>query len=277
MADRGRPAQASAAWAEALASWRIPETILAAAPEDPWSFPTEVFQRRADIALHAPRTPSGNRAAEALTEPGTVLDVGAGGGAAGLAIADRCTVLTAVDPSAKALEGLRRRADLAGVRVDTRLGNWPELANGIDSHDVVVCHHVVYNVPRIGPFISALASHARRRVVIELTDRHPLSWLNPLWREFHELDRPDRPTWKDLIAVIEELGIAPTAQLWQPIDTEPELSFVERVAMTRRRLCLGGDREPEVAAAMARIEPATSGRVTIWWDASDPGSGETYS
>ncbi len=37
-------------WAEALAGWAIPEPILAAAPESPWGFPSDLFARRADAA-----------------------------------------------------------------------------------------------------------------------------------------------------------------------------------------------------------------------------------
>jgi hypothetical protein len=45
---------------------------------------------------------------------------------------------------------------------------------------VAVCHHVVYNVGNLAKFLTALDGHAERRVVLELTDRHPQSDLSPL-------------------------------------------------------------------------------------------------
>src|SRR5436305_422520 len=67
-------------WAQALAAWAIPPAILTAAPESPWGFPTQLFERRADTVPAEP-TPSTQRALEALPEGGAVLDVGCGAGA----------------------------------------------------------------------------------------------------------------------------------------------------------------------------------------------------
>jgi len=64
----------------------------------------------------------------------------------------------------------------------------------------VTCHHVLYNVAELGPFVTALTSHARRLVVVELTARHPLTALNPLWERFHGLVRPNVPTACDALA-----------------------------------------------------------------------------
>ena len=79
---------------------------------------------------------------------------------------------------------------------------------------MVTCHHVLYNVADLGPFVAELTSHARRLVVVELTARHPLSGLNPLWERFHGLVRPTVPTAYDALAVLEELGLAPGHEIW---------------------------------------------------------------
>ncbi|MFD0890601.1 M24 family metallopeptidase, partial [Streptosporangium algeriense] len=81
----------------------------------------------------------------------------------------------------------------------------PELF-GARVADVAVCAHVVYNVPDLAAFLTELSGHARVRVVVELTERHPMTWLNPLWAHFHGIVRPDRPTAHDVIAVAEALG-----------------------------------------------------------------------
>lgn len=73
--------------------------------------------------------------------------------------------------------------------------------------DVVVCHHVLYNVPRLGPFAQALDEHAGRHVVIEITDRHAWSWMDDLWLRFHGLERPEGPTANDAEAALRELAL----------------------------------------------------------------------
>ncbi|MCV0403725.1 MAG: methyltransferase domain-containing protein [Chloroflexi bacterium] len=252
-------------WAAWLDEWRIPPQILEAAPENPWSFPAELFDRRAEASLDAPLTVSGHRARAALIFGGTVLDVGAGGGAALFSLRDHASAMTAVDSSTEALDGLRGRADRLGLEVGTVIGSWPDVAAEVDAHDVVLCHHVVYNVPDIEPFLRALDSSARRRVVIELTDRHPMASLSALWREFHGIRRSDRPTASDFIAVLDELGFHASIKRW-PAAPAPALALEDRVALARRRLCLPSSRDADVARALAELEPGHDIRATVWWD-----------
>lgn len=249
-----------------LATWEIPNAILDAAPESPWRFPTELFQRRADAAVGIVATPSARHAAEALDPTGSVLDVGAGGGAASLALVKRLTRLTAVDSSAEALSGLSRRATHNGIAARTVLGEWPHVAAEVGTHDLVICHHVLYNVPAIEPFLAALDLHARRRVVIEMTERHPLHGLAALWLQFHGLRRPDGPTASDALAIVDGMGIAAQVERWQPDTNEDYLDPDERTSLVRRRLCLPVERQAEVAAALENLPNLPAPRVTIWWD-----------
>ena len=158
------------------------------------------------------------------------------------------------------------------------VGRWPDVAARVPGADVVVCSHVIYNVPDIGPFVVALHEHARRRVVLEMTARHPLSGLNPLWRRFHSIDRPERPTWEDAASAIRSLGIEPRVEVYaRPAGAASTISFEALVRLTRIRLCLAPAREAEVAAALVerradRADAATwaSGDpdlVALWWDA----------
>ena len=107
----GDPAALSAAWTEALTSWAIPPAILEAAPESPYGFPSELFARRGERAAigdgRGAPTPTASRALEALAEPGTVLDVGVGGGATSFPLATRCTGLIVVDGQDDMLEAVR--------------------------------------------------------------------------------------------------------------------------------------------------------------------------
>ncbi len=254
---------AAARWAEQLAGWAIPEPILAQAPEAPWGFPAAVFKAAARPA--EPDSPPRAAALEALPAGGSVLDVGCGGGAGALALVPPAAHLTGVDSSAELLALFAADAGAAGVAHSEVHGSWPEVAPEVPAADVVVCHHVVYNVVEIEPFVVALAGHARRRVVLELTARHPLCATAPLWRRFWGIDRPQGPSAEDLLDVLSCLGIRPTvargSRPRQRDRTDPA-----HLAMVRRQLCLPAPREPEVAAALAELPDEPVEIVAAWWD-----------
>ncbi len=201
-------------WREDLAAWTIPEHITAAVAESPWVLPRQVFARRADRLRRDPGGPSFERAWEALDPPGSVLDIGSGAGAACLPLAPRITTLTAVDADDEMLGLLAGRAGEAGLAARVVHGRWPDAGGQVGPADVVTCHHVVFNVPDLGPFLDALTSHARRRVVVETAAVHPLTSLNPLWLRFHGLKRPEGPTAADTIAILAAMGRGPGHTEW---------------------------------------------------------------
>ena len=141
-----------------------------------------------------------------------------------------------------------------GVPARTVEGLWPQVAREAGVQDLVVCHHVVYDVPDIGPFVAALTGSARRRVVVELPVQHPMTWLAPLWLRFHDLARPERPTSTDFVAVLEEAGVTGLrVERWErpePADDDP---LDERAALVTRRLCLPAARTPEVATLLPDV------------------------
>jgi ubiquinone/menaquinone biosynthesis C-methylase UbiE len=267
-------------WAEALAAWAIPPQILDAASRDPWVLPVARFAGRADRAVTEPTGASYERAAEVLrVEAGSVLDVGAGAGAASLPLAPMATRITAVDSSASMLAAFAERAERLGVEHREVEGRWPEIAGDVSPHDVTVVHHVVYNVADIAPFLIALDRVSVRRVVLELPPHHPLSWLNPLWKQFHDLDRPSSPIAGDLVEILGAMGASELeADYWRH-PPQPEVAgadgsghetLAERAAMVAQRLCLPVEREPEVAVALSAMEPDHHRDVvTISWT---PGS-----
>ena len=152
-------------WRDDLAGWAIPESITSAVTESPWVLPRDVFARRADRLRQAPAGASYDRERAALDPPGSVLDVGAGAGAACLPLAGRTTALTAVDADDEMLARLAGRARAAGLQARLLPGQWPGVADQAGHADLVTCHHVLYNVPDLVPFIEALTRHARRQVV----------------------------------------------------------------------------------------------------------------
>jgi len=122
--------------------------------------------------------------------------------------------------------------------------------------------------------VTALSAYARNRVVVEISDRHPMTPWNPLWKRFHDLARPTAPTAADAVAAIESLGFATEIRRWERPATFGAMSFDELVAITCRRLCLGPERAADVADALREmgVDPAaptlggpTRQLVTIWW------------
>jgi len=263
-------------WRDDLSAWAIPERITSAVAESPWVLPRQVFARRADRLTGAPGGVSYERAWEALAPSGTVLDVGSGAGAACLPLAPRATTVTAVDSDERMLAMLAERADGIGLGLRPVAGQWPAVAPRVPPADVVTCHHVIYNVPDVEPFLAALNSHAGRRVVVEITTVHPLTALSPLWLRFHGLTRPTGPTAADLLAILSEMGLKARHTEWSRPAEADYASFPELVDVTRRRLCLPPERAGEVEAALldmgiVRERPGdlgSSGRdvVTIWWE-----------
>jgi SAM-dependent methyltransferase len=236
-------------WRADLEAWAIPEEILARAPESPWGFPVGMFRARADQARNRPPTPSNLEALRWLPEGGTVLDVGAGGGAASLPLAGRAGRVVAVDESAGMVEAFLAAA-AAGVDAQGVRGRWPDVAGEVGAADVVVCNDVLYNVQDLAPFALALGGHARRRVVVQLTERHPLVPTGQLWRRFHGLDRPSGPSVDDAMEALGELGLEVERRDWSTTDAGSFERLDDLVAFTRRRLCLPPELDPEVAEAL---------------------------
>lgn len=255
-------------WARLLRAWAIPEALVESATASPYFFSPAVFIAAADAALQRTEdTPSDTVAAQALTEGGTVVDVGVGAGAASLRLAAGHVI--GVDPSAELLAAFAARSRQRGMKTTTVEGTWPDVAPSTPPGDVVVCHHVVYNVGDLASFTSALTSHAARRVVVELTAVHPMRWLAPYWEEMHGISQPDRPVADDAVAVFEELGLDVHYERWtRPVQMigENETDATARIA---RRLCLPPERHGELAALLARVPPPTTRDVvTVWWDRS---------
>ncbi|MDR0344953.1 MAG: methyltransferase domain-containing protein [Nocardiopsaceae bacterium] len=263
-------------WQADLAAWAIPDHITATVPDSPWVLPREVFARRADRQHQGPGGPSYERAWEALAPAGSVLDVGCGGGAASLPLGPAITELTLVDADEAMLGMAAERARAAGISTRPVAGRWPDVAGEIPPADVVTCYNVLYNVPDLGPFLTALTSHARRRVVAEITAGHPLASLNPLWQRFWGLTRPQNPTSYDVLDILAAMSVRARQTKWSRPAEADYHSMAELVEVTRRRLCLPPDRAGEVEAALLAAgadhgrpgDLGTSGRdvVTMWWE-----------
>lgn len=248
-------------WAARLADWAIPQHILEQAPESPWGFPPSLFLPSGE------QSPAHRRALEVLPASGSVLDVGAGGGASSLPLAGRAGVIVALDESAAMLETFSREADRLGVDHREIQGTWPEVSAEAPPVDVVICANVFYNVASLTPFALALGRHAGIRVVAELTANHPQVALNHLWWHFHGVDRPKGPTCEDALAVLVEAGIDACLERWKRTSPDRSRTRPELVAFVRRRLCLSRERDSEIDELLGERGVLQPGDMaTLWWD-----------
>lgn len=252
-------------WSDDLAAWAIPEEIVQQASTPPWAHAVATFTVVGEVA----DSPSHRVARTALGPGGSVLDIGCGGGRASAALIPPARMVVGVDHQQEMLDAFAAMADERGARHHAYLGDWPQISDQVPECDVVVSHHVAYNVPAIGPFLQALDSHARTRVVLEVPMHHPLSRMSPLWKHFWDLDRPTRPSALDLHTIALALGFEAHLELWEDPawGNRSQMTFDDAVEFTRLKLCLPPERASEVAKILPTLPVSGEATIaTIWWD-----------
>ncbi|MDQ3905660.1 MAG: methyltransferase domain-containing protein, partial [Actinomycetota bacterium] len=122
-------------WRDLLQARAIPPEIRAAATKDPSQHDPARF-----LPPAVPDDTPSRRAALQLLEPegGTVLDVGCGAGAAGLALVPRVSHLTGVDHAEDMLRAFEQACTKRGVAHRSVHGAWPDVAPEAGTADVVV-------------------------------------------------------------------------------------------------------------------------------------------
>lgn len=248
-------------------SWAIPDDIRAAAPEFPYTMDPALFRPRLDPTGDSLATSRANEAIEHLGPGGgTAIDVGSGGGAASMALADQLRAVVGVDESADMLTTFAEEAARRGLRARTVQGTWPAIAPAAGQADLVLCHHVAYNVADLTEFVIALHRAARCRVVMELTPTHPQTANTPLWRQFWDLERPEGPTATDALDVIRAAGIDAKLEMGSAGSLRQDAPIEARAITATRMLCLGPERLPEVRRAIESLPGRADDRAVIWWD-----------
>ena len=251
--------KAGDSWRNSLSAWGIPYEILNQAPVSPWIHPVELFQVPDEITI----TPSHLKALE--IKPDSVLDVGCGGGVAAFALVPPATKVIGVDHQPEMLQVFAANAVKRKVAAEIFEGFWPEVAQQTPKADVVVSHHVLYNVSEIESFLIELGSHANKRVVIEIPQQHPQSDANYLWKHFWQLERPNTPTPESIIEILKELGIQGHVEYWES-QMGPKVDIDKNVEFTRIRLCLDKSKDA-VIKNLLLARPTTARKLaTIWWD-----------
>lgn len=258
-------------WRDALTAWALPTHIVDAADESPWRH--DVARFAVDDTIDRDAT-SARWAREVLPpQGGTVLDVGCGGGRSVAPLIPPATEVIGVDRTGAMLDEFVAAATRARVARRTVHGAWPDVMATTPAADVAICHHVLYDVADVVPFLVALTARARLAVVVEIPVRHPMTAWNESFGHFWELDRPAGPAHLDLVAVVRELGLDPeyTVSARRPLSrfgADP----ANLVPVARRRLGLPVERDAELAAWLAEHPPPFVADVaTIRWPgAADP-------
>ena len=253
---------ASEQWKLDLASWAIPQEILDQAVEMPWIHPPVLFE----IPQVIKDSLSHQRAREAMPVGGTVLDIGCGGGVAAFAITPPAAHVIGVDEQEEMLQLFQAGADKYQVTSETVLGQWPAVADRTPVADVVTVHHVAFNVGDIEPFLAALNTHARKRVVLEVPVVHPMTNMSAGWKHFWNVIRPTVPAAADLVSVLDEMGIKAEIEYFES-EILLDKKLPQSNAFLLRRLCLPEERQGELDAFM-EVNPVPDRRklAVIWWD-----------
>jgi hypothetical protein len=93
--------------------------------------------------------------------------------------------------------------------------------------------------------------------------------MNPLWKQFWDLDRPTSPTADDALTVIRDAGYDAHLVEYDDVTQRIPLDPVAQAQSACIRLCLPVSRADEVAAAVQAADAGTPRRLAaIWWDVS---------
>lgn len=223
-----------------------------------------MFRWRPDEDAARPVRPSRVRAREALPDGGSVLDVGVGGGASSLGLAPTVGSIVGVDCMPGMLELFEVSAKASGVLSRAVLGDWPDVADQVETVDVAVCHHAMYGVVELEDFVDALSARARRRVVVELSSQFPQARFDPLWTLLHGIERAPWFVADEAHAVLTAMGLDVEREDIV-VPANPLNVTAEFVAFARRRLHVGAERDPEIEEFLHALEPEPMTVVALWW------------
>ena len=264
-------------WRSQLAAWEIPDRLLEQADESPYGWPAELWRRRTlESRRRREVTPTTSLVRHMMGPDGALIDVGAGTGRSCLPYARAGHRVMAVEKNPGMAAGLREEADSEGLEVEVVVGAWPEAASRTAAASVALSSHVVYDVPEIAPFLRALDEYGRHGVVLEMTDVHPWTKMNHLYRAIHGLERPDGPSVEDLVEVISaEVGCEVGVVRWE---RAPDLWFVswqEILDYYGKRVVVPGARRPELRPLLEEsverkgdrlyVDEGPRSFATLWW------------
>jgi 2-polyprenyl-3-methyl-5-hydroxy-6-metoxy-1,4-benzoquinol methylase len=197
-------------------------------PNDPWAGP--IAQRfRADP--HRPLDANLAVLASHIRPEDVFLDVGGGAGRVALPMALRCREVITVDASPGMGTEFTAAATEAGIS-NARFvhANWLE-AEGVQG-DVALTSNVTYFVREIVPFISKLASAARRRVMITVWSVANPNQNATLFHLVYGEEPVGVPGYRELLPVLWELDILPDVHVLPGVPAVPGGNMGARLPQT---------------------------------------------
>ena len=246
MRDEIKIAEVSERWKRSLELWKVPEELLAKASKNPYrltprKFKPDQSRRQSGTVREIERLID-----ESSRRPKDLLDVGSGAGGISLLVGSKLESIIAIDQSKEMLDELEVSAAELGLleRVTTLNSSWP--ASKPFAADIVLSANVLYNVPDISPFISALIDAANQSVVIEVTKNHPLSNVSPIFEHFHNISRPTTPTAHDVIEIVRAYGYEPRTESWVRSTSSHDITDEERLDEYQSRACIEDERRAEL-------------------------------
>lgn len=136
----------------------------------------------------------------------TVIDAGAGFGRHAVPLAARVEWVTAVEPSEGMLALLQPAPNMTVIA-----SSWEDAEPA--PADLVVCSHVLYGVADPVAFIEKLERAARERVFVVMREGQPALPAEEAWAELAG-GRTPMPEFRDLLAVLAEMGVDPEVGRW---------------------------------------------------------------
>jgi hypothetical protein len=198
-----------------------------------------------------------------------VVEVGGGAGRVALPMALRCARLTNVEPSEGMGEQFLASATASGINNVTLLAaQWPAALGTVA--DVAITEDVTYFVSDIVPFVRALQSAARRRVLIAIWSIPPPNRNAALFELVFGEPKAPAPGHRELLAVLWEMDILPDVRVlpesfrWpekRPKSSDEAVSF----ALDAVEALATSDRIERVRAALPRLFKAEGDDLEPMW------------
>ncbi len=192
------------------------------------------------------------RLASFLRPDDVLVDIGGGAGRNSLPMASRCREVINVEPSPGMLAEFRASASEAGITNARAVhSGWME-GEGVEG-DVLLAAHVTYFVPQIEPFIEKLENACRRRVIFDVLTVPPPNQSTGFFRLVCGEEQALVPGPEELLAVLDEMGIAPEVIEIGPANARRPLPKTRGEAI-KNELTLGWVRSDDMDRALSLFE-----------------------
>lgn len=184
-----------------------------------WNQPGRARRYSRTLDDRVERDPFLARLRRAAKRRSTVVDVGAGTGRFSLALAPRVQEVVAVDPSRAMLGVLARTARARGLTNVRRIeSSWEDAPlapaeGGLPRADLVFCSYVLPLVVDAEPFLTKMDAACQGRAFVYMNAWSSEGLYEPFWRHFHGRPRRPAPTYLDLAAILEDLGLVPEVEV----------------------------------------------------------------